>query len=125
MNMSADTIMIPGHSELEAIGIELSSRGRSALEGDFSGCVVSALETVKGTLLFQMQIDAEPDVRKVAAISVGHGETRDFALIILPDGAGVRIERAEESDDPLAAIAPSYAGLIDVLDLDLDRDLAA
>lgn len=103
--------------ELDRLGRELSLRDRTALDGDFAGCIVSALESVKGTLLFQMQIEAETARRKVAAVSVGHGETREFALIILPDGAdGVRLERAEESDDPLAAIAPSYAGLIDVLD---------
>lgn len=105
------------HAELEKLGHELALRDRTALDGDFAGCIVSALESVKGTLLFQMQIDADAASRKVAAVSVGHGETRDYALIILPDGAdGVRLERAEESDDPLAAIAPSYAVLIDVLD---------
>jgi hypothetical protein len=104
--------------EFDTFGLELSLRDRQALVGDFAGCVVSALETVHGTLLFQMEIDAEDDARKVAAVSVGHGETREFALVILPDGAdAVRVERAGESKDPLAAIAPSYAGLIDVLDI--------
>ena len=117
MTMTADT-MISAPDGLEAIGNVLAQRDERALQGDFAGCIVSALEAVNGTLLFQMQIDAELAGRKVAAISVGQGEERAFALVILPDGSKqVRIERAEDSDDPLAAIAPSYAGLIDVLDI--------
>lgn len=105
-------------AELDALGLELALRDSDTLAGDFAGCVVSALETVKGTLLFQMQIDTEVESRKVAAISVGHGRDREFALIILPKGAeNVRVERAGESDDPLAALAPSYAALMDVLDI--------
>jgi hypothetical protein len=104
--------------ELDTLGLELSLRDRDALEGDFAGCIVSALETVKGTLLFQMQIDDVEDARHVAAISVGHGERREYALVILPHGAdAVRVERASESEDPLAALAPSYAGLIRILDI--------
>lgn len=118
MDTPADTTDHLEQDELGTLGLELALRDRQALDGDFAGCIVSALETVNGTLLFQMQIDAEPESRKIAAISVGHGETREFALVILPDGAeGVRVERAAESDDPLAAIAPSYAGLIEVLDI--------
>lgn len=112
----ADTMMEQG--ELDVLGLELALCNREALDADFAGCVVSALETVKGTLLFQMEIPSEAERRKVAAVSVGHGDTREYAVIVLPDGTGnVKVERAEESDDPLAAIAPSYAGLIDVLDI--------
>lgn len=104
--------------ELDVLSLELALRDRQALDADFAGCVVSALETVNGTLLFQMEIDADADRRKVAAVSVGHGETREFAMIVLPEGAeSVTVERAQESDDPLAAIAPSYAGLVDMLDI--------
>ncbi|WP_274629753.1 hypothetical protein [Arvimicrobium flavum] len=118
MDTPAEVIDTGDRDELDTLGLELALRDRQALDGDFAGCIVTALETVKGTLLFQMQIDAEPAKRKVAAVSVGHGETREYALIILPQGAdGVRVERAADSDDPLAAIAPSFAGLIDVLDV--------
>lgn len=118
MDTPAEILDKAEQDELDTLGLELALRDKQALDGDFAGCVVSALETVKGTLLFQMQIDAEAAGRKVAAVSVGHGETREYALVILPDGAdSVRVERADESDDPLAAIAPSYAGLIDVLDI--------
>jgi hypothetical protein len=118
MNTPADTIPLADDDELDTLSLELSLRDRDALDDDFAGCIVSALETVKGTLLFQMEIEADAESRKIAAVSVGQGDTREFALVILPDGAGgVRVERAEESDDPLAAIAPSYAGLIDVLDV--------
>ena len=117
MAMMPDT-MISGPNGLAALGTVLSQRDEAALQGDFAVCVVSALEAVKGTLLFQMRIDAERAGRKVAAISVGQGEDRAFALVILPDGGGrVRVERAEDSDDPLATIAPSYADLINVLDV--------
>ena len=105
-------------SELETLGLELALRDREALEADFGGCVCSALETVKGTLLFQFEIAAEAESRKLAAVSVGHGESRSFALIVLPEGQdGVRVERVEDSAEPLAVIAPSYASLIDVLDV--------
>ncbi|MBN9074184.1 MAG: hypothetical protein J0H34_21820 [Rhizobiales bacterium] len=116
MSMLADHMGNAAES-LDVLGLELALREREALDADFGGCVVSALETVKGTLLFQMEIDAAPERRKVAAVCVGQGEAREFAMIVLPEGAGsITVERAQESGDPLAAIAPSYAGLVDVLD---------
>lgn len=118
MDTPAEILDVVDRGELDTLSLELALRDKTALDGDFAGCVFSALETVKGTLLFQMQIGADAASRKVAAVSVGHGEAREFALIILPNGSdSVRVERADESSDPLAAIAPSYAGLIDVLDM--------
>ena len=117
MHALADSLRSSGHSTLARFGSQLACRNRRMLEDDFAGCVVSALEQVRGTLLFQMRIDTLPASRRVAAISVGCGKAREFALVILADGAEfVSVELADESTDPLAAIAPAYAGMIDVLD---------
>jgi hypothetical protein len=82
---------------------------------DFEDVVRGALEAVGGTLLFKIRIGADREGQHVAAAAVGDGATRQFLLLTLPTGGGqLRVETAARSASPLAKIAASYAGLMDV-----------
>jgi hypothetical protein len=84
-------------------------------DGDFDGIVRGALEAVGGVLLFKMRVaDVEAD-QHVAAASVGAGSTRQFLLLSLPASGGrLKVEPTTHSQNPLARLAESYAGLMDV-----------
>ena len=74
-----------------------------------------ALDAVGGTLLFKMTVEAEGAAHHAAAAAVGTGETRQFLLLTLPvNGGRLRVETTARSASPLAGIAASYAGLLDV-----------
>jgi hypothetical protein len=89
---------------------------RDISETDFEEVVRGALEAVGGTLLFKMRINAEGQAHHAAAAAVGVGDGRQFLLLTLPtDGGGqLKVETAARSASPLARIAASYAGLMDV-----------
>lgn len=88
---------------------------RDISETDFEEVVRGALEAVGGTLLFKMRIDAEGQAHHAAAAAVGVGEGRQFLLLTLPiDGGQLKVETVARSASPLARIAASYAGLMDV-----------
>lgn len=88
---------------------------RDISEMDFEEVVRGALEAVGGTLLFKMRIDAEGQAHHAAAAAVGVGEGRQFLLLTLPiDGGQLKVETVARSASPLARIAASYAGLMDV-----------
>lgn len=89
---------------------------RDVSEKDFEEVVRGALEAVEGTLLFKMRIGADGDAQHAAAAVVGLGESRQFLLLTLPARGGqLKVETASRSESPLARIAESYAGLMDVL----------
>lgn len=84
------------------------------VDADFAGVVRSAVDRIGGEILFEMQLDNVPESGHVAAVSVGDGELRRFLLVVQPtDGGPLRVEPTEESANPLAALASSYAGLVD------------
>lgn len=79
-------------------------------EPAFEQLVSSAIEKIGGELLFQVHFAEQEE--HVAAVSMGSGDERQFVLIILPaDGGPLRVEPAEASANPLAALAKSYAGV--------------
>ena len=85
-------------------------------ENDFETVVNGALEAVDGTLLFKMQVGPSDTGEHVAAAAVGNGESRQFLLLTLPASGGkLKVETVSASVSPLAGIAESYAGLMDVL----------
>ena len=85
-------------------------------DNDFEEVVRGALEAVGGTLLFKMKVGAENEAHHAAAAAVGLGESRQFLLLTLPTHGGqLKIETTSRSKSPLARIAESYAGLMDVL----------
>lgn len=80
---------------------------------DFEESVRMALAAVGGELLFQMRLENVDDCRHVAAVTLGSGDHRRVALVILPLDGAMRIEPVETSTNPVAAIARSYVGLVD------------
>ncbi len=82
---------------------------------DFEEVVRSALEAVGGRLLFKVRIGIDREQQHVAAAAVGDGKARQFLVLTLPAGGGqLKVETAARSSSPLAGIAASYAGLMDV-----------
>lgn len=84
-------------------------------ETDFEEVVRGALEAVGGCLLFKVRLGTGAEGHHVAAAVVGDGEARQFLLLTLPASGGpLKVETAARSGNPLAGIAASYAGLMDV-----------
>jgi hypothetical protein len=89
---------------------------REVSDDDFEEVVRGALEAVGGTLLFKMKVGADSEAHHAAAAAVGLGHSRQFLLLTLPTHGGqLKVETTSRSDSPLARIAESYAGLMDVL----------
>jgi hypothetical protein len=89
---------------------------REVSDNDFEEVVRGALEAVGGTLLFKMKVGADNEAHHAAAAAVGLGHSRQFLLLTLPtQGGQLKVETASRSNSPLAQIAESYAGLMDVL----------
>lgn len=105
---AADTQTLLTEAELlaEPVSGEVSDQ-------EFEQVVRGALEAVGGTLLFKMRIG---DAQHAAAAAVGLGDSRQFLLLTLPiRGGQLKVETTSHSESPLARIAESYAGLMDVL----------
>lgn len=89
---------------------------REVSDNDFEEVVRGALEAVGGTLLFKMKVGADSDAHHAAAAAVGLGDSRQVLLLTLPtQGGQLKVETTSRSSSPLARIAESYAGLMDVL----------
>jgi hypothetical protein len=83
---------------------------------DFEDVVRGALAAVGGTLLFKMRMSTDDGAYHAAAAAVGLGKSRQYLLLTLPTHGGhLKVETTSRSDSPLAGIAESYAGLMDVL----------
>lgn len=94
---------------------ELVPEARTVSEEEFAEVVDGALEAVGGKLLFKMRLDTDGEGEHVAAASVDAGGNRQFLLLTLPaNGGALKVESASRSGNPLAGIAASYAGLMDV-----------
>lgn len=105
-------------SSSDTAEIEAALQDQDIVGQDFERSLQTALATTGGTLLFQMQIDKDEGHEHVAAISIGAAEERRLFLVVLPaDGGKLKLEPVETSDNPLAKIAPAYAGLVDVFDI--------
>ena len=84
-------------------------------EGEFAEVVGGALEAVGDRLLFKMRLDRNGESEHVAAASIGDGGERQFLVLTLPaSGGALKVETASKSENPVASLAASYAGLMDV-----------
>jgi hypothetical protein len=100
---------------LETVEFELALQLQDIARQGFEGALSTALDSVGGKLLFDMPIASE-DCRRVAAVSLGAGEQRLLALVVLPNGSDTpRVEAAENSSNPVAGIVAAYAGVMDHL----------
>ena len=105
-------ILLPAHDTGLLAPVELPE----VSDNDFEEVVRGALEAVGGTLLFKMKVGADNEAHHAAAAAVGLGESRQFLLLTLPaHGGQLKVETTSHSKSPLARIAESYAGLMDVL----------
>lgn len=79
----------------------------------FDEALSRVLSSAGGEVLFRFAGEvSEGD--KIAAVRLGEGEARLIALVILPpNGAPLRVEPVEDSANPLAPLAKSYASLVD------------
>jgi hypothetical protein len=101
---------------METVGFELALQLCSQPGKDFGEIVSEALESVGGTLLFDMPSDGVPDCRRIVAISLPSEEGRVLALVIQPQqDQAPRVELAGQSANPIARIVSAYAGVMDCL----------
>lgn len=95
---------------------EVARRPRTISEEEFGLLVREALRGAGGSLLFSMTVGPTGDRGHVAAVSVGAGSARKLLLISIPEAGGDLVtETVAESDNPVARVAESFAGLADVL----------
>ncbi|MDW6020946.1 hypothetical protein SAZ10_04135 [Mesorhizobium sp. BAC0120] len=101
-------------NSLEAVELELALHNQNLISLSFEDSIRTALQSTGGEILFEMRMENE-DCQRVAAVRIGSGEEKQFALVIMPPGGGLmRVEPVDQSTNPLARIAESYAGLVDV-----------
>ncbi|KQZ94138.1 hypothetical protein ASD64_04485 [Mesorhizobium sp. Root157] len=98
----------------ESLG-DLVPEARTVSEDEFVEIVGQALEAVGGEMLFKMCLETDGRREYVAAAAVGSDDKRQFLLLTLPvDGGALKVETASKSTNPVAGLAPAYAGLMDV-----------
>jgi hypothetical protein len=109
----SDAVVLAPASEPPMLAPHLS---HDVSDQEFEQVVRGALEAVDGTFLFKMKIGSDREAQHAAAAVVGLGKSRQFLLLTLPVAGGqLKVETASHSENPLARIAESYAGLLDVL----------
>lgn len=102
--------------DLETVELELTLQHEDLVKLTFEDSLKAALDRLGGKLLFDMRLDNVDNCQRVAAVRLGEGNEKQFALVIMPPSGGpVRVEPTTESDNPLAAIAESYDGLMSAL----------
>lgn len=105
----------PEPISLETIELELALQSQATVQAGFEGAVSRALEKAGGALLFHMRVDDGEATRWTAAVSIGAGQERQFLIVTIPAEGNVRIEPLDQSDEPLARIAPAFADVMERL----------
>jgi hypothetical protein len=80
---------------------------------EFDEAIRNVLSSSGGELLFRVPSQAD-GAEEIAAVRLGKGGAQLLALVILPQGAPLRVEPVDDSANPLAPVVRSYATLIDV-----------
>lgn len=79
----------------------------------FDEALRQVLSSTGGELLFRFSENPGAG-DKIAAVRLGDGDARVVVLVILPaHGAPLRVEPVDESANPFATLARSYASLVD------------
>lgn len=98
-------------SSLEAVELELALNLRDVPDEAFDAAVQEALEAAGAVLLFQMRMAQDENTRWVAAVATGDGDETRISIVTLRNDGETLVEPVEQSNSPIAAIAPAYAGL--------------
>jgi hypothetical protein len=100
-------VAAPVELDLPAAILDAVKRGEAI---SFEERVRAALDDLPAQFLFHMRIDLAP-VLDVAAVVTTDNEAADFLIVRQSEGQEVAIEPASQSDLPIAALIPAYAGL--------------
>ncbi|MHB2265371.1 hypothetical protein [Aliihoeflea sp. PC F10.4] len=100
---------MPAPLELD-LSMTILDAVKAAEAASFEDRVRAALNNLPAQFLFHMRIDLAP-VLDVAAILTTDAENADFLIVRQNEGEDIAIEPAAESDLPIAALIPAYAGL--------------
>lgn len=76
----------------------------------FEARIRDAIDDLPAHFLFHMRIDLAPAMDVAAIVTTGT-EAADFLIVRQTEGEELTIEAATESDLPIAALIPAYAGL--------------
>ncbi len=71
---------MPMREELEAILVELSVKDTDLIEHSFASIASDSAERMGGRVLFDVRIDGDPDVQRIAALEFAEG---NIAFLIL------------------------------------------
>ncbi len=116
--MDAQTQMAATAADAALIAVPPFARVEQAL-GDlkeqigtdaFDDLVCSGIEAAGGVVLFRMKLGEGDASRFSAAIALEGDEAREIAILTI-DAGDMRLEPAAASEQPIAALASSYAGL--------------
>ena len=116
--MNAPTEHLPDSAEaisLESIELELALQSQDTVQAGFEGAMRQALEKAGGALLYHMRVDDGEATRWTAAVSIGTGAERQFLIVTIPAEGNVRIDPLDQSDEPLARIAPAFVDVMERL----------
>jgi hypothetical protein len=101
---------------LETAELELALQMQDVVGQGFDSAVRHALDTLGGSMLFDMPGSPLPGYQRVAVASTGIGDERRVFLIHLgEDGSSINVEDAENDTTSLAGFAASYLNLMDRL----------
>lgn len=103
---------------LDTIELELALQVQDIHAAGFDGVLSAALASLGGQFLFRLPSVDLADTREVAAVSLPLGTEGDRKLLLVHlagDGESLRVEDAAFSESPVAAMAKSFAGVLDTL----------
>jgi len=110
MDTHAPEAAATGADNLETVELELVLGLTDFTIANFDDQIKSVAGQAGSELLFAMPASFIPDCSRVAAVSTGAGEKRQIVLVILDaDGKTVRTEKSQNSSNPFAGLAASYA----------------
>jgi hypothetical protein len=98
-------------ASLEAVELELALNLRDVSDDALDAAVQEALEAAGAVLLFQMRMAQDENTRWVAAVATGNADDTRISIVTLRNDGETLVEPVEQSNSPIAAIAPAYAGL--------------
>lgn len=99
--------------ELRSVELQIALGLREMSPESFETDLYETVEDLGGVVLFLMRIEEDEQERAVAAVSLPSEEAgREVAIVTADPGfESVSVEPAHRSQQPVASVASSYAGL--------------